>query len=189
MSRAASAAAAASAGPGGRPRRAPATGTGGRAGLPGDGGGLGGNTSDTALLDYLVANRGTATWIVAADSAQEAGSIELATGLPVMAMGGFTGSDPAPTLAQLESYIASGKLRFVIAGGGSGSGFGGGGGFGGWRRHRRQRVGHLHLQGRGLRRLGRPVRLRRRGLPADHRLLSGRVPSGSGRSATDPTSM
>jgi 4-amino-4-deoxy-L-arabinose transferase-like glycosyltransferase len=101
-------------------------------GLPGDGGGLGGNSSDSALLEYLVANRGTAAWIVAATSAQEAGSIEIATGLPVMAMGGFTGSDPAPTLDQLKSYIASGKLRFVLAGGGFGGGFGGGpGGFGG----------------------------------------------------------
>jgi hypothetical protein len=68
---------------------------------------------------------------VAATSAQEAGSIEIATGLPVMAMGGFTGSDPAPTLDQLKSYIASGKLRFVLAGGGMGNGFGGGGPGGG----------------------------------------------------------
>jgi hypothetical protein len=97
-------------------------------GLPGDGGGLGGNTSDSALLNYLVANKGGTEWIVAISSAQEAGSIELATGLPVMAMGGFTGSDPTPTLAQLKSYIASGKLRFVLAGSG---GFGGVGGFGG----------------------------------------------------------
>jgi 4-amino-4-deoxy-L-arabinose transferase-like glycosyltransferase len=100
---------------------------GASAGLPGDGGGLGGNSSDSALLGYLVSNRGTATWIVAANSSQEAGSIEIATGLPVMAMGGFTGSDPAPTLDQLKSYIASGKLRFVLASGG----MGGGGGFGG----------------------------------------------------------
>jgi 4-amino-4-deoxy-L-arabinose transferase-like glycosyltransferase len=98
----------------------------GSAGLPGDGGGVGGNTSDSALLKYLVANRGNATWIVAMNSAQEAGSVELATGLPVMAMGGFTGSDPAPTLDQLRSYIASGKLRFVVAGGGMGGGLGGG---------------------------------------------------------------
>jgi 4-amino-4-deoxy-L-arabinose transferase-like glycosyltransferase len=100
-------------------------------GLPGDGGGVGGNSSDTALLDYLVSNRGTATWIVAVSGSQEAGSIEIATGLPVMAMGGFTGSDPTPTLDQLKSYIASGKLRFVIASGVSGGGFGGPGGFGG----------------------------------------------------------
>jgi hypothetical protein len=100
-------------------------------GLPGDGGGLGGNSSDTALLSYLVSNRGSASWIVAANSAQEAGSIELATGLPVMAMGGFTGSDPAPTLAQLQGYIASGKLRFVLASGRMGGGAGGLPGVGG----------------------------------------------------------
>jgi hypothetical protein len=98
-------------------------------GLPVGPGGLGG--VDSALLSYLVANRGSATWIVAVSGSQEAGNIELATGLPVMAMGGFTGSDPTPTLAQLQSYIASGKLRFVIASLGGGGGFGAGGGFGG----------------------------------------------------------
>jgi hypothetical protein len=92
--------------------------------LGGFGGGLGGGT-DSALLSYLVSHQGGATWIVAADSAMTAGSIEIATGLPVMAMGGFTGSDPAPTLDQLKSYIASGKLRYVLAGG-FGGGFGGG---------------------------------------------------------------
>ena len=50
-------------------------------------------------------------------AAPDAGSIELTTGLPVMAMGGFTGSDPVPTLAQLQGYVASGQLRYVIAGG------------------------------------------------------------------------
>lgn len=114
-------------GPGGSLAGGPPTSGQQATGLPGDGGGLGGNSSDTALLNYLVANRGSATWIVAADSAQEAGSIELATGLPVMAMGGFTGSDPAPTLAQLEGYVASGKLRFVLESGGTGGGLGGGG--------------------------------------------------------------
>jgi len=98
-------------------------------GRPG-GGAPGGSASvDSALVGYLVANQGGATWIVAANSAQEAGSIQLATGLPVMAMGGFTGSDPAPTLDQLKGYVASGQLRFVLVGGGGG-GFGGPGGSG-----------------------------------------------------------
>jgi hypothetical protein len=107
-------------------------------GGPGGGGGpaglaglLGGGSTDSALTDYLVANRGTATWIVAAGSAMQAGSIELATGLPVMAMGGFTGSDPTPTLDQFKAYISSGRLRFVLAGGIGGFGGGFGGAFGG----------------------------------------------------------
>jgi hypothetical protein len=87
----------------------------------GPAGGFGGGVSDrgqvdSALIDYLVANRGNATWIVAVNGANEAGSIELSSGLPVMAMGGFSGGDPAPTLAQLQAYVASGQLRYVIVG-------------------------------------------------------------------------
>jgi 4-amino-4-deoxy-L-arabinose transferase-like glycosyltransferase len=89
--------------------------TDGMAGAPT--GGIGGGQVDSALLDYLVANRGSATWIVAVSGANEAGSIELSTGIPVMAMGGFSGSDPAPTMEQLKSYAASGQLRYVLIGG------------------------------------------------------------------------
>jgi len=95
----------------------------GRAGAAG--GAAGGNLgSSSALVTYLTANRGDATWIVATTSAQNAGTIELASGEPVMAMGGFMGSDPAPTLAQLQTYVKSGHLRYVLVGGG---GFGPGG--------------------------------------------------------------
>lgn len=46
-----------------------------------------------------------------------------------MAIGGFNGSDPYPTLAQFEEYVANGDIHYFIAGGG---GMGGGpGGFGG----------------------------------------------------------
>lgn len=89
-------------------------------GFGGAPGGVGGGSADSTLADYLVANKGEATWIVAVTSAQLAGSIELATGEPVMAMGGFMGSDPAPTLAELQQYVASGQLRYVIASGGGG---------------------------------------------------------------------
>jgi 4-amino-4-deoxy-L-arabinose transferase-like glycosyltransferase len=85
---------------------------------------MGNTATDAALIDYLVANRGRATWIVAATSSQEAGPLELATGLPVMAMGGFTGSDPAPTLDQLKAYVASGQLRYVLVDSGNGGGGG-----------------------------------------------------------------
>jgi len=92
---------------------------------PGAGGPGGGDAVSSALTDYLAANRGTAKWIVAVTSANQAGSIELTTGLPVMAMGGFSGTDPAPTLAQFQSMVASGQIRFVIVGG-RGGGPGGG---------------------------------------------------------------
>jgi 4-amino-4-deoxy-L-arabinose transferase-like glycosyltransferase len=91
-------------------------------------GATGVSSTSQALYDYLAANRGTASWIVAVQSADQAAAIELATGEPVMAIGGFSGTDPAPTLDQLKSYVASGRLRFVIVGsGGPGGGFGDGG--------------------------------------------------------------
>ncbi len=112
-------------GPGGAGGGAP-TGGGPAAGFGGGaGGGGGGGATSQAVLDYLVANRGTASWIVAISSANQAGSIELATGEPVMAMGGFSGSDPTPTLAQFQALVASGQLRFAILNGGGGGGPGG----------------------------------------------------------------
>ncbi len=90
--------------------------------------GAAGDAVDDELVAYLVANCGSATWIVAAESANQAGPIQLAADQPVMAMGGFSGSDPAPTLDQLKAYVESGQLRFVIAGGGAaGVGQGGNG--------------------------------------------------------------
>jgi hypothetical protein len=45
-----------------------------------------------------------------------------------MAIGGFNGSDPSPTVAQFEQYVADGKIHYFIGGsigvqqnGGSGS--------------------------------------------------------------------
>ncbi len=94
---------------GGDPAAGPSSGAG--IGFPGGGGDA---TADSTLVDYLLANRGDATWIVATTSSQGAGSIELASDAPVMAMGGFMGSDPAPTLEQLQSLVASGRLRYVL---------------------------------------------------------------------------
>ncbi len=117
---------------GGDPSAGPAMdrGNGFGGGAFGSGGGVfgrpeGGAALDTAAIEYLVANRGDAAWLVAVTSANEAGSIQLATGSPVMAMGGFSGSDPAPTLDELKAAIASGQLRFVLVGGGRGGPGGG----------------------------------------------------------------
>ncbi len=105
----------------------------------GAGGGLGGSSgavgASAGMIAYLEAHRDGATWLVAVQGSTQAASIILATrGVPVMAMGGFRGSDPAPTLAQFEQYVRQGKVHYVLAGG-RGGGFGGGGvgggGFGG----------------------------------------------------------
>ncbi|WP_214110348.1 glycosyltransferase family 39 protein [Acrocarpospora catenulata] len=82
----------------------------------GPGGGRDQVTSEMA--DYLVRNQGGATWLVAVSSAQSASSLILSTGRPVIAMGGFTGSDPAMTVEKLASYVASGQLRYIMVGDG-----------------------------------------------------------------------
>jgi hypothetical protein len=52
-----------------------------------------------------------------------AAPLQLASGRPVISIGGFNGGDPAPTLAQFQAYVASGQVHYFVAGGG----FGGGG--------------------------------------------------------------
>ncbi len=64
------------------------------------------------------------TWAAAAVGAQNAASYQLSTGEPVMAIGGFNGTDPAPTLARFKEYVADGRIHYFI-GGGTGGGMGG----------------------------------------------------------------
>jgi 4-amino-4-deoxy-L-arabinose transferase-like glycosyltransferase len=92
-------------------------------GRPGaaSGGGQGANVSK-ALVKYLEANQGNARYLVAAVGSSTAGSIALQSGRDVVNMGGFMGSDPAPSLAKLKHLISTGQLRYVLLGSGQGSG-------------------------------------------------------------------
>lgn len=87
-------------------------------------GGFGGGTSNTnaALITYLEAHQGNATYLVATTNANTAAPIILATNKPVMAMGGFIGSDPILTTSQLSSLVANGTVRFFLLDG-RGGGF------------------------------------------------------------------
>jgi 4-amino-4-deoxy-L-arabinose transferase-like glycosyltransferase len=98
-------------------------GGGGRLGAAGGGGGglLEANTPSGALVTALTANASTYRWVAAAIGSNNAAGLQLATGEPVMAIGGFNGSDPAPTLAQFEAWVAAGQIHYFIGG----SGFGG----------------------------------------------------------------
>jgi 4-amino-4-deoxy-L-arabinose transferase-like glycosyltransferase len=119
--------------PGGFPGGTPSFGGGGfrRAfggGGPGGGGGggfLNSSRSNPALTKLLRAGAGRYTWAAATVNANNAAGYQLASGEPVMAIGGFNGTDPAPTLAQFETDVSEGKIHYFIADGG---GFGGPGG-------------------------------------------------------------
>ncbi|NUW02185.1 glycosyltransferase family 39 protein [Streptomyces sp. CAI 127] len=104
----------------------------------GGGGGMGGllngATVDAEAKALLTKGADDYTWVAAAVGAQNAASYQLATGDPVMAIGGFNGSDPSPTLAQFKKYVAEGKIHYFVSGGGMGGEGGGrmgGGGMGG----------------------------------------------------------
>ncbi len=88
-------------------------------------GGDGTISVNTALINYLEAHRDGAKYLLAVSSSQEADSIILATNQPVMAMGGFSGSDPILTTSSLAALVKSGAIRFFLING-SGGGPGGG---------------------------------------------------------------
>ena len=91
----------------------------------GAGGGATTINVDTALISYLEAHQGSTKYLVAVSSANQASSIILATNKPVMALGGFSGSDPILTTSQLAALVANNTVRYFLLGGGR---FGGGGG-------------------------------------------------------------
>jgi 4-amino-4-deoxy-L-arabinose transferase-like glycosyltransferase len=96
-----------------------------RFGGGGGGGFLNASSSNPALTKLLEADASRYTWVAATVNSNSAAGYQLASDEPIMAIGGFNGTDPAPTLAQFEKYVAEGKIHYFIAGGGAG-GFGGG---------------------------------------------------------------
>jgi 4-amino-4-deoxy-L-arabinose transferase-like glycosyltransferase len=105
-----------------------------RIGQAGPGGGgnagglLNGSTPTSELTALLKADADSYTWVAAAVGSNSASGYQLATEEPVMAIGGFNGSDPSPTLAEFQAYVESGQVHYFIAGGGMGGGMGGGSG-------------------------------------------------------------
>jgi hypothetical protein len=83
-----------------------------------------------ALSAALRTNAASYTWVAATIGAETASGYQLAADQPVMAIGGFNGTDNVPTLAQFKVYVAAGKIHYFISGG-SGGGFGGPGQAGG----------------------------------------------------------
>ena len=77
------------------------------------------------MKSLLEQNAGSYTWVAAAIGSQSASGYQLATGDPVMAIGGFNGSDPSPTLAQFQQYVQEGKIHYFIGSGTGGASAGG----------------------------------------------------------------
>lgn len=67
-----------------------------------------------ALVDFWVTNWHDEEFLVATVNARTAAPIIMATGEPVMALGGFTGSDPILTVDKLAEMVESGTVRFFL---------------------------------------------------------------------------
>ncbi|MFE7189868.1 ArnT family glycosyltransferase [Kitasatospora sp. NPDC057541] len=56
-------------------------------------------------------------WAAATSGSQNAASYQLASGVPVMALGGFNSSDPSLSLEAFQQYVREGKVHWFIGGG------------------------------------------------------------------------
>ena len=68
--------------------------------------------ADSQLVQYLLRHQHGATWLVAVASANESAAIQLTSGQPVMAVGGFNGSDTPLTLEQFKQLVKDGKVNY-----------------------------------------------------------------------------
>jgi 4-amino-4-deoxy-L-arabinose transferase-like glycosyltransferase len=91
----------------------PSGGTGGT-------GSQGGAAANAELTSLLAATN--TTWAAATVGVSSGASLELSSGRNIMAVGGFTGTDASPTLAQFKKYVAQGKVRYFISSGRGGIG-------------------------------------------------------------------
>jgi 4-amino-4-deoxy-L-arabinose transferase-like glycosyltransferase len=95
------------------------------------GGGMSGLLNASTVSDQVKAlleqDADRYTWVAAAIGSQTASGYQLATEEPVMAVGGFNGTDPSPTLAQFQQYVAERKIHYFIGSGGFARGGGNGG--------------------------------------------------------------
>lgn len=77
---------------------------------------LGSTQPGPTLTKALRADSGNFTWAAAVVGSNNAAGYQLATGAPVMAVGGFNGTDPTPTLTQFKSYVAQRRIHWFVDG-------------------------------------------------------------------------
>jgi 4-amino-4-deoxy-L-arabinose transferase-like glycosyltransferase len=99
-------------------------GTGGGSPKGGGSNRLGGVDAVTPQLRTTLAEDAQAyTWVAATVASDNQTWLQLVVGEPVMPIGGFSGGDPSPTLAQFKQYVADRKIHYFVAQGDEGGGF------------------------------------------------------------------
>jgi 4-amino-4-deoxy-L-arabinose transferase-like glycosyltransferase len=85
-------------------------------GFAGPGGLLDSPPPGPALVATLSADAQKFTWAAATVGSTNAAGLQLATGAPVMAVGGFNGTDPSPTLEEFQRYVADRQIHYFVRG-------------------------------------------------------------------------
>ena len=97
-----------------------AQGGGAQGGVQGGRGGagslLGASSVSSALVTAISAGSSSYTWAASAVGSNSAAGYQLATGLAVMPLGGFNGSDPSPSLTAFEKLVANHEIHWFIGG-------------------------------------------------------------------------
>ncbi len=73
-------------------------------------------TPSPGLAAALATDADHYTWAAAAMGSNNAAGYQLASGAPIMAIGGFNGTDPSPTLTEFQRYVTDGKIHYFIRG-------------------------------------------------------------------------
>ncbi len=95
----------------------PSVGTSGHGfGQMAPGGLLNAPTPGTGLAATLAADADDFTWAAATMGSNNAAGYQLASGAPVMAVGGFNGTDPSPTLQEFQRLVAEKKIHYYVRG-------------------------------------------------------------------------
>lgn len=68
------------------------------------------------LIRMLDADAERFSWAAAVVGSNNAAGYQLAARVPVMAVGGFNGTDPSPTLEQFIELTESGRIHYFIVG-------------------------------------------------------------------------
>ncbi|MVX66043.1 dolichyl-phosphate-mannose--protein mannosyltransferase [Clostridium chromiireducens] len=75
------------------------------------------SSSNSKLINFLINNRVDEKYILVVASSQSADNIIIQTGEPVMALGGFSGSDNIISLDQFKELVKNDEVRYVLTGG------------------------------------------------------------------------
>lgn len=76
--------------------------------IPGSGG------ASPSLVTYLTSHATGETWYVAVPGSHEAAPLIIENGIPVMTLGGFSGTDRILSVEKLKALIYEGKIRYFL---------------------------------------------------------------------------